>query len=260
MKARIALFLFASLIPVSRLAAQNSSAAVEPFYPQLCSTVDAQLQTRGNTIAPEDEQKTDTVRIQRAIDKCGKGRAVRLRVNEVKNAFLSGPLILKDQVTLILDRGVTLFASREAALFDSRMGSCGNVNDVTARCRPLITVQKADDAGVMGDGVIDGRGGDKMLNSQFTWWQLAGQPNSGGYARLPRLISVENSDRFTLYRITLKNAPAETVYFDHGDGLTMYGVTIEAPQGSASPKSVFIGEGAKNISIARTEGAGPISR
>lgn len=251
MNARFVASIFLGFVLASPLAAQDAAAVVEPFFPPLCSTVDAQLVAPGGKLAPGDEQKVDTARIQKAIDKCGRGRAVRLRVDEEKNAFLSGPLVLKQEVALILDRGVTLFASREPSLFDVKMGSCGRVNDIPAACRPLISVEKADGAGVMGDGVIDGRGGEKILNAQSSWWELGKQPNAG-LARLPRLINVENSDNFTLYRITLKNAPAEALAFDHGDGLTVYGVDIETQPGE--PKPVVTGEGAKNVSIARSEG------
>ena len=59
----------------------------------------------------------------------------------------------------------------------------------------------------MGDGVIDGRGGEKMLGSQYSWWDLAEQARAGGGQQVPRLIVANDSDNFTLYRITLKNSP-----------------------------------------------------
>ncbi len=40
----------------------------------------------------------------------------------------------------------------------------------------------------MGDGVIDGRGGEKMLGSQYSWWDLAEQARAGGGQQVPRLI------------------------------------------------------------------------
>ena len=86
-----------ALLPLSQaflLCAQDTRTVIEPFFPQLCTTLDAQLQSQGHTLAPTDEQKLDTARIQKAIDKCGKGRAVLLHVNETNNAFLSGPLEL----------------------------------------------------------------------------------------------------------------------------------------------------------------------
>jgi polygalacturonase len=225
--------------------------AVEPFFPPLCTTVDAQLKAAGKTLAPEDEQKVDTVRIQRAIDHCGKGRAVRLRVNEEKSAFLTGPLVMKPEVALILDRGVTLFASRDASLYDRRMGSCGKQNEVAAGCKPLISVDKADGTAIMGDGTIDGRGGEKMLNGQDSWWEFE---KKAGKDRVPQLISVDGSDHFTVYRLTLRNPPIEAISFAHGDGLTVWGVHIEASQQIARP--IVTGDNAKNISIERTTGAG----
>ena len=71
----------------SCLAAQDTRTVIEPFFPQLCTTLDAQLQSHGHTLAPEDEQKLDTARIQKAIDKCGKGRAVLLHVNETERCI-----------------------------------------------------------------------------------------------------------------------------------------------------------------------------
>ena len=58
----------------SCLAAQDTRTVIEPLFPQLCTTVDAQLSAIGHSLAPADEQKLDTARIQKAIDKCGRGR------------------------------------------------------------------------------------------------------------------------------------------------------------------------------------------
>ena len=249
MKFRSATFLFACSFVASYLSAQDGRMAVEPFFPPLCTTVDAQLKATGKTLAPEDEEKVDTARIQRAIDRCGKGRAVRLRVNEDKNAFLTGPLVMKQEVALILDRGVTLFASRDASLYDRRMGSCGRQNEVAAGCKPLISVEKADSAAIMGDGAIDGRGGEKMLNAQDSWWEFA---QKAGKDRVPQLVSVDGSDHFTVYRLTLRNPPIEAVSFAHGDGLNIWGVHIESSQQIAKP--IVAGDGAKNVTISRTTG------
>ena len=170
-------YLVAAIVgAASCLAAQDTRTVIEPFFPQLCTTLDAQLESHGHTLAPEDEKKLDTARIQKAIDKCGKGRAVLLHVNETNNAFLSGPLELKTDVTLIVGLGVTLYASRDPAVFAVSPGSCGIVSHGGGRgCKPLISVDSARDAGIMGDGTIDGRGGETMLGSQYSWWDLGEQ-------------------------------------------------------------------------------------
>lgn len=110
------------------LKAQDLRTVVEPFFPQLCTTLDAHLERNGRSLATADEQKLDTERIQRAIDKCGKARAVLLHVDEKNNAFLSGPLKLRRDVTLIIGLGVTLYASRDPALYAVSPGSCGIVS------------------------------------------------------------------------------------------------------------------------------------
>ena len=95
-----------------------------------------------------------------------------LHVDEANNAFLSGPLELRPDVTLIVGLGVTLFASRDPALFAVSPGSCGIVSHGPGPspqrprlsgppvvggpgpggCKPLIGVDHAPDSAIMGDG------------------------------------------------------------------------------------------------------------
>jgi polygalacturonase len=249
---RLALIALLPLCQAFTLFAQDSRNVVEPFFPQLCTTLDAQLQTSGRSLAPADEQKLDTARIQKAIDKCGKGRAVLLHVDEANNAFLSGPLELRPDVTLIVGVGVTLFASRDPVLFAVSPGSCGIVSHTPGPrgCKPLISVDHAPDSAIMGDGVIDGRGGEKMLGSEYSWWDLAEQARAGGGQQVPRLIVANDSGNFTLYRITLKNSPNFHVVFNYADGFTVWGLKIDTPQRLArNTDGVDPGDGARNITI-----------
>ena len=102
----------------------------------------------------------------------------------------------------------------------------------------------------MGDGVIDGRGGEKMLGSQYSWWDLAEQARAGGGQQVPRLIVANYSDNFTLYRITLKNSPNFHVVYNHGNGFTVWGLKIDTPQRLArNTDGVDPGNGSKNITI-----------
>jgi polygalacturonase len=262
----IAVAVFIAVASTTELSGQDTRNVVEPFFPQLCTKLDAELETQGHTLAPGDEQKLDTARIQKAIDKCGKGRAVMLRVDETKNAFLSGPLELKPDVTLIIGVGVTLFASRDPALFATSPGSCGIVSHAPPPqrqgpvvggpgpgprgCKPLISVDHAPNSGILGDGTIDGRGGEKMLGSPYSWWDLAEQARAGGGQQVPRLIVADYSDNFTLWRITLKNSPNFHVVYNHGDGFTVWGLKIDTPQRLArNTDGVDPGGGSKNITI-----------
>lgn len=240
----------------SFLIAQDTRTVVEPFLPQLCTTLDAHLETSSQSLAPADEQKLDTARIQRAIYRCGKGRGVLLHVDEENNAFLSGPLELRPDVTLIIGVGVTLYASRDPALYAVSPGSCGIVSHGAGPrgCKPLISVDHAPNSSIMGDGTIDGRGGEKMLGSEYSWWDLAEQARAGGGQQVPRLIVANDSDNFTLYRILLKNSPNFHVVYDHGDGFTAWGVKIDTPQRLArNTDGIDPGDGAKNVTITHSD-------
>jgi polygalacturonase len=102
----------------------------------------------------------------------------------------------------------------------------------------------------MGDGVIDGRGGEKMLGSKFSWWDLAEQARAGGRQQVPRILVADYADNFTLYRITLKNSPNFHVVYNHGNGFTVWGLKIDTPQRLArNTDGVDPGQGSKNITI-----------
>lgn len=102
----------------------------------------------------------------------------------------------------------------------------------------------------MGDGVIDGRGGQKMLGRDATWWDLAEEARKGGNQQCPRLIVTDTANNFTLYRITLKNSPNFHVVYNHGDGFTVWGLKIDTPKRLArNTDGVDPGAGSKNITI-----------
>jgi polygalacturonase len=243
-------FCAAILLSTPFLTAQDSRTVLEPTLPPACVSLDARLSVVGHTLAKADETKPDTERIQQALDTCDKGRGVILRTHEGSNAFLSGPLQLREGVTLIVDKGVTLFASRDPAVYEKTSGSCGLVNESGNGCKPLISAQHVSGAGVMGDGTIDGRGGEKLLGKDVTWWDLAEQARTGGRQQVPRLIVTDTADNFTVYRITLKNSPNFHIVYSHGDGFTVWGLKIDTPKrGARNTDGVDPGAGSKNITI-----------
>ena len=146
---RFLLFSLIALLPVPFLAAQDARTVTEPELPPICSSLDAQLSVSGHSLAKTDEARLDTARIQQALDSCGKGQGVILRTHATDNAFLSGPLELREGVTLIVDKGATLFASRDPVVYEKTPGSCGLVNESGSGCKPLISAQHVSGAGVM---------------------------------------------------------------------------------------------------------------
>lgn len=233
------------------LFAQDTRTVVEPKIPPFCTSLDAQLKSQGNSLAPEDESKLDTGRIQTAIDHCDKGHAVALRASGKLDAFLSGPLTLREGVTLVVEKGVTLYESIDPKVLETSPGSCGIVSNTPGRgCKPLISVDHVSGAGVMGDGVIDGRGGVKFLGKDSSAWDLAEQARPGGGQKVSRLIVANHADDFTLYRITLKNSQNFHVVYNGGNGFTVWGVKIDTPGKLArNTDAIDPGAGAKNITV-----------
>src|ERR1035437_5031041 len=114
---------------------QDTRTVTEPKIPATSVKVEAKLTATGDALKEADETKKDTAAIQAAIDgfaaKCQPGQALELAAGaKGANAFLSGPLELKEGVTLLVDKGVTLFASRDPKDYDiSGPGTCGTIPD-----------------------------------------------------------------------------------------------------------------------------------
>ena len=134
------------------LAAQDTRQVSEPKIPPACSTLEAAIAAKSGVLLETDELRTDTQRIQSAIDGCTAGKAVVLQVHGDRSVFLSGPLTLKSGVTLVVSANTVLAASRDPRAFDITPGSCGIVSSKGHGCRGLITVTKTTGSGIMGDG------------------------------------------------------------------------------------------------------------
>jgi polygalacturonase len=224
---------------------QDTRRVTEPRIPASCTVLMAGLDSKGATLAESDENKPDTDRIQQAMDRCQPGQAVELKAGGGHDAFLSGPLQLRRGVTLLIDKGVILFGSRNPRDYDLVPGLCGTITEKKVpytpgisghACKPLIGGDHVAGAAVMGDGIIDGRGGAKMLGQNISWWDLAEQSIKGwpdqynnwargvaenpaafqpltapppgviGLQNNPRMMILSGCDNFTLYRIQLATA------------------------------------------------------
>src|SRR5580704_2920013 len=240
-----ALLVCAMVALVSGARGQDTRTVTEPKIPATCVKLEAKLVATGDALKEADETSEDTARIQEAIDgfaaKCKPGQAVELAAGaKGANAFLSGPLELKEGMTLLVDKGVTLFASRNPKDYDvTTPGTCGTIPS-KGPCKAFLTI-RAKNVGIMGDGVIDGRGGAKLLGQNISWWGLAvkGEPTPDKPAGIPysdpRLISVSNADGFTMYRITLHDSPNFHVGVSRTDGFTAWGVHLKTPVHEPGP-------------------------
>ena len=242
-------FFLILLLGAPGLHAQDTRKVTEPHIPPACSTLTAHLGEAGGLLAPGDEHLLDTERIQHALDGCAPGHSVVLRAKGKHNVFLSGPLTLPSNTTLVVDANTALVASRDPRVYDLSPGSCGIVSEHGHGCKPLITVNDAQNSGIMGDGSIDGRGGAKLLSQNVTWWDLAHTAKITDKGQsVPWLIVVHHATNFTLYRITLRNSPGFHVAVNDTDGFTAWDVKIMTPKTARNTDGIDPGS-SRNVTI-----------
>jgi len=85
----------------------------------------------------------------------------------------------------------------------------------------------------MGMGTIDGRGGEAVTGDTRSWWEL-NLAYDGGLAG-PRLIQTGACTNFTIYQVTLRNAPKFHVTLTTTNGFKVWGIIINTPD--AAPNS-----------------------
>jgi hypothetical protein len=125
---------------------------------------------------------------------------------------------------LLVDAGVTVFTSLNRADYPCPSSSSSD-------CTPIITVAPGSGSGIMGYGIIDGRGGQTLNGETVSWWtQVPLDPR-------PRMIQLVNADNFTLYKITLQNSPKFHV-FGTGNFLTVWDIKITAPTTSPNTDGI----------------------
>ena len=224
-------FLLALPLSQALVQAQDTRNVVEPHFPPACEVLTARLAAPGGALSDADERQPDTALLQKAIDGCAPGKAVELKPDGARQIFLSGPLLLKPGVTLLIDANAALFASRDPRDYDLTPGSCGVVNQRGRGCKPFLLADQAPGSGIMGDGAIDGRGGATLLGLNVSWWDLAKEAKIKDLSQsVTRLLIVRQSDNFTLYRITLRNSPNFHVSVERTNGFTAWGVKIKTPK------------------------------
>jgi polygalacturonase len=249
--------------------AQDTRTVTEPVFPATCTILAAQQAIVSGE--PASETTLDTTRIQSALTACPSGQAVELTASGSNNAFLSGSLTIAPGKTLIVDGGVTLFASRNPADYQitGLTEQCGTVGTTGNACNPFITFSTnttATPAGLMGYGIINGRGGDKIIiggvvNSE-SWWDLANDARSGGSQNCPILVQLSHSNNAAIYKITLLNSPHFHVKNNSSTGFTVWDAKISTPWTARNTDGIdpsgvtnmtvrnsFIGDGDDEIAI-----------
>jgi len=250
---RIAAWWLTALLAVAGAAqAQDTRTVTEPVFPPVCSTLQAQLSITAGE--PSSETAFDTSRIQSALNACTSGHALELKTNGSNAAFLIQPLNIPNGVTLLIDGGVTVFASRNPADYQiTGKETCGTIGTKGGGCNPLIKVNNGNastGSGLMGYGVIHGRGNETLLVSGTStgqnWWDVTTSSSTSRTQNKPVILNAGSAANFTLYKITFLNSPYFSVQWS-GDGFTAWGVKIIAP--GTAPNTDGLDPSGSNMTI-----------
>jgi len=213
--------------------------------------------------AKNDSSKLATLAIKNAIDAASKkgGGTVYFPAGK----YLTGPIHLKSNITILIDAGAELHFSDNFDHYLPMVKSRYEGVDVTS-FSPLFYAYKAENIAIMGRGIIDGHG--------KKWWDFVegykeGQPRSKwqlkfdelnkdillpddpkqmkrGFLR-PPFIQTMHCKNLLIQRITIRNSPFWTVNPEFCENVTVHAVTITNPH---SPNTDGINpESCKNVRI-----------
>jgi len=163
--------------------------------------------------AKADGVTKDTAAIQKAIDDCAAagGGTVKLSGSPL---FVSGPLLLKSNITLEIASGTTLAGSKDHDDYPE-------IEEFHAKGRqPLLVSDHAENILITGGGTIDGRGD--------SWWDN----RAPGYLR-PKLVVFRYSKHIRVENVTVENSPEWQIVPYYSDDLTFRNMKVYAPDGKS---------------------------
>lgn len=193
----------------------NASAAYysTPALP-LINTNNVIVVTNAPYNAVGDNSTDNTVAISNAITSASSGGVTNglsggtVEIPAGTNAYLCGPIILKNNVNLQIDAGAIL-----------RMLPLGQYPGGTNTGTTFISGSSLHDIEISGSGAIDGQGAP--------WWAFPSAPR-------PRMISPSDCNRLLIQNVTLSNSPMFHIAISgsHAGNSTVQNVTIQAPGNS----------------------------
>jgi polygalacturonase len=205
-----------------RLALSLTAALLATALPGVAKTKTCDARAYG---AKADGATKDTKAIQAAIDDCAKtGGTVALS----GGTFLSGPIVLKSNVTLDLAKDTTLLGSPDHADYPA-------ITEFRAPgTQSLLRAANAENIAITGSGTIDGNG--------ESWWKEArATKNSGVVGEVqfrPRLVVFDHCKHVRLEGVTIQNSPSWQVVPYYTDKMTIRNVRILAPEHSPNTDAI----------------------
>jgi polygalacturonase len=181
------------------------------------------VQTYG---AKPDGTTKNTKAIQAAIDDCAKGGGGIVKLSG--GVFLSGPIVLKSNTTLDLDKGTTLLGSPDHADYPDK------TEFRAPGTQSLVSATNAQNIAITGSGTIDGNG--------ESWWAEARATHNAGVVGAvkfrPRLVVFDHCKHVRIEGVTIQNSPSWQVVPYYTDDTVIRNVRILAPQHSPNTDAI----------------------
>jgi polygalacturonase len=168
--------------------------------------------------AKADGTTKDTTAIQAAIDDCAKAGGGLVKV--LGGTFLSGPILLKSQITLEIGKGAVLLASADRA--DYPMVTFARQQTV----QPFVSAVGQEHVAIIGEGTIDGNG--------KVWWEyVKGAKDAGVLGNdHPRPMGVvfDHTSHVRMEGVTVQNAGFWQIVPYYADDVVFRNIRILAPK------------------------------
>lgn len=211
-----------SILLLPTLAACTSLVATSPAMAATGSTIcnPRAYGARGNGTTK------DTAAIQHAINACeAKGGGTVLLT---PGTYLSGPIVLKSNITLKLEKGATLLGSPD-------FNDYPQINEFRAPGRQaLVSAENADHVSIIGQGTINGNGSP--------WWKAARKVKHAGVVgnrfTRPRLIVFDHCNHVLIQGITAENSGMWQIVPYYSNYVTIRSVRILAPPHSPNTDAI----------------------
>ena len=201
--------------------------------------------------AKGDGENDDTPMIQAAIMCCPAGG----RVLVPEGDYSTGPLFLKSHMTFEIAEGAALRMIPDRTRFPVLPGETaannedgeillgmweGNREDGFAGA---LTAIDSEDIAIIGEGIVDGRGGEA------DWWV---KPKEKRIARRGNLLYTQRCRNITVQGITFMNSPAWNLHPAFSDDLDFIDIRVKAPWDSPNTDG-FDPESCRNVRLLGSE-------
>ncbi|MBK1875293.1 glycoside hydrolase family 28 protein [Pelagicoccus mobilis] len=191
----------------------------------LCTLANAKTWNIDDYGATGDAETLNTTAIQNAIDAANKAGGGTVIIDD--GVYVSGTILLKDNVTLHVDESAVLLGSENPADYwtiDTFVDATGQ-----ERGKCLIGSVDAKNVGISGSGLIDGRGSSFKRNVIAKTMEKLGIDKSKLQelaANRPFLLRFVRSEGIELKDINLRQPAAWTCHFYQCDQIDVDGISI----------------------------------